>query len=209
MIGRFVILGLLLAHSAEAAMLCAKPKKDGTFSTSVKVREACTASEVQLDPATLGLQGPSVHGVIVRDGAGQFVGTVLQSVPVPGSTTAPAAMLVVRQVDAELIPFRITIDSVTSAQPIRDVYFESVNCSGTPLVGEFGLSRLLSDGTLVGSTVHYIDQQAVPTLRTLRSRADYLLGPCTSTDQVVFMVPLATATLPSFSPPFRVEIEGD
>lgn len=38
--------------------MCAKPKNDGTFSTSVKIRQACKASEVALDPVALGLQGP-------------------------------------------------------------------------------------------------------------------------------------------------------
>jgi hypothetical protein len=40
-----------------AAVLCAKPRSDGTFSTSVRVRETCRASETQLDAAALGLQG--------------------------------------------------------------------------------------------------------------------------------------------------------
>src|SRR5262245_18022652 len=43
---------------ADAVVLCAKPRADGTFSTSVKIREACRTSETRLDPGALGLQGP-------------------------------------------------------------------------------------------------------------------------------------------------------
>ena len=45
---------LLLPLTADAAVLCAKPKPDGTLSSTVKVREACKPAEVQLDPTTLG-----------------------------------------------------------------------------------------------------------------------------------------------------------
>ena len=39
-------------------MLCAKPRSDGTYNASVKVREACKAGETQLDAAEIGAQGP-------------------------------------------------------------------------------------------------------------------------------------------------------
>jgi cysteine-rich repeat protein len=38
----------------RSAVLCAKPRKDGTFNTSGKIRIACKASEAQFDPAALG-----------------------------------------------------------------------------------------------------------------------------------------------------------
>jgi hypothetical protein len=51
------------ASTAEAVVLCAKPRSDGTYNTSVKLREACKPGETQLDPAALGLQGePGVPG---------------------------------------------------------------------------------------------------------------------------------------------------
>ena len=45
---------LAAAHSARAAVLCAKPRNDGTFNSGVKIREACKPNEVQLDPAAVG-----------------------------------------------------------------------------------------------------------------------------------------------------------
>ena len=46
---------LMAAATASAAVLCAKPRKDGTFNTGVKIREACKPGEVQLDAAAVGL----------------------------------------------------------------------------------------------------------------------------------------------------------
>ena len=46
---------LMLAPAAtSAAVLCAKQRSDGTFSSSVKIREACRAREVQLAPQDVG-----------------------------------------------------------------------------------------------------------------------------------------------------------
>src|SRR5262249_18697410 len=45
---------LVAAHAARAAVLCAKPRNDGTFNSGVKIREACKPNEVQLDPAAVG-----------------------------------------------------------------------------------------------------------------------------------------------------------
>jgi hypothetical protein len=55
-----VMVGVLLVGTANAnaVVLCAKPKKDGTFDTSVLIRESCRGDEQQLDPGVLGLQGP-------------------------------------------------------------------------------------------------------------------------------------------------------
>ena len=58
---RTILLALLalltFAPLADAVVLCAKPKKNGTFNTSVMIREACRKSETQLDLAALGVQG--------------------------------------------------------------------------------------------------------------------------------------------------------
>lgn len=42
---------------ADGAVLRAKQRSDGTFNTSIKIREVCKTREVQLDPASLDLQG--------------------------------------------------------------------------------------------------------------------------------------------------------
>ena len=44
----------LVSTTAQGAMLCAKPRKDGSFSATVKIRTACKAGESQLNPADVG-----------------------------------------------------------------------------------------------------------------------------------------------------------
>ena len=53
-----IVATIFVASSAEAVVLCAKPRSDGTFNTSVKAREACKTGETQFDAAQIGAQGP-------------------------------------------------------------------------------------------------------------------------------------------------------
>jgi hypothetical protein len=56
-----LFLVLFATATAHAAMLCARPRADGTFSTTVKLREACKPNEVELGFVTqepLRLSGP-------------------------------------------------------------------------------------------------------------------------------------------------------
>lgn len=43
-----------IATTLKAAVLCARPKRDGSFNSTVKIREACKPKEHQLDPASVG-----------------------------------------------------------------------------------------------------------------------------------------------------------
>src|SRR5262249_11842190 len=97
-----VLLAVLsLPVAVHAVVLCARPRGDGTFNTSVKLRESCKAGETTLDPATLGLQGPpgptgptggqgapgeqgavgppgsSGTGLVVKDANGTIVGAAI------------------------------------------------------------------------------------------------------------------------------------
>lgn len=49
---------LAISQTANAVVLCARQRPDGSYNTTVKIREACVGSETQLDTGTLGLQGP-------------------------------------------------------------------------------------------------------------------------------------------------------
>jgi hypothetical protein len=56
-----LLAALLATGTAQAAMLCARPRADGTFSATVKIREACRPNEVELGIITLDplrLSGP-------------------------------------------------------------------------------------------------------------------------------------------------------
>src|SRR5690348_13300677 len=49
-----VLMFSMIASTAQAAVFCAKPRRAGTFNSTVKVREACLPREVQLDPGGVG-----------------------------------------------------------------------------------------------------------------------------------------------------------
>src|SRR5262245_20231322 len=74
----------LTTRPAQAVVLCAKPRSDGTFNTSVRIREACKAGETQLDPGALGLQGPqgpTGPAALLKDAMGVVVGVMVQLLP--------------------------------------------------------------------------------------------------------------------------------
>jgi hypothetical protein len=54
------VIGTLLVGigSAQAVDLCARQRADGTFNTTVKIREVCKSSEVPIDLGALGVEGP-------------------------------------------------------------------------------------------------------------------------------------------------------
>jgi hypothetical protein len=54
MVAVLVLLALVVGTASDAAVLCAKPKRDGTFNSGVRIRELCKSGEVQLDPAVVG-----------------------------------------------------------------------------------------------------------------------------------------------------------
>jgi hypothetical protein len=48
-----LLVALVATGTAQAAMLCARPRSDGTFSTTVKLREACKGNEVEIGIVSL------------------------------------------------------------------------------------------------------------------------------------------------------------
>jgi hypothetical protein len=48
-----LLAALLVTGTAQAAMVCARPRSDGTFSTTLKLREACKPNEVEIGIVTL------------------------------------------------------------------------------------------------------------------------------------------------------------
>src|SRR5688572_14516779 len=84
---------MMWAADAEAAVLCAR-QKAGTFNSTVKIRQACRASETAIDPASLGLQGPpglqgeAGPGAAVKDSSGKVLGAWSPGVAIVGSDPA-------------------------------------------------------------------------------------------------------------------------
>lgn len=79
----FIFASQAPSTSASAVTLCAKPRSDGSFSTTVKIRTSCVGREVALDPVALGLQGPpGPTGAIGADGPAGPAGPVGEPGPV-------------------------------------------------------------------------------------------------------------------------------
>ncbi len=57
-VGGVLLVFAMAATAAHGAVLCARKRADGTYSSGVAIREACKRSESTLDPSALGLQGP-------------------------------------------------------------------------------------------------------------------------------------------------------
>jgi hypothetical protein len=206
-----VVAGFLtVGGHAEAAVLCARPKQDGTFSTSLKVREQCRSSETQLDPATLGLQGPPGPpglGQVVRDAAGTFVGTVIDR-----SENDPFAVIVMRQIGPDVVTFAIRSDGIPPGPNwAPTAMYESADCSGPAfLVGI--TAPLLPEGRLADGQLYYpAPSPETPVKRTLLSRKSYLgAGQCDPTpysEPLTDTIPIRVAAMPVLTPPFRVQPE--
>lgn len=165
------IMVAVVVPSAQAVVLCAKPKSDGSFNTSVKIRTACKPGETQLDAGTLGLQGPpgppgsqgspGSPGVFVVDANNTVVGTVLgladtwlttsaEIFPILTANATPAyvadgfrRLLVVRSVNGSPAAFMVTREEVRSPSGKGALFFESTDCSGPPMVGSEWESGIL------------------------------------------------------------------
>ena len=133
---------------ANAAALCARPRTDGTFNASVRIREMCRANERQLDPSALGLQGPlgpqgsvgpsgpqgaigtqgpAGPGLAVKDVNGTVVGQVLQEV----NTGSGRAIEVYREVAGGKFRFSVRRDGFMPADPGIAINFDGANCTGS------------------------------------------------------------------------------
>lgn len=131
------ILVLLIAR-VEAVVLCAKPRADGTYSTTIKIREACTGKEMALTPAALGLQGPpgppgptgptGATGPTGGSGGGAI--TVVDSNDVPVGQTQDSSTVII---ESPLGPILLTI----AASGFVDsglLAFGNADCSGPAFV---------------------------------------------------------------------------
>jgi len=81
-----IVIILLAAGVADGAVLCAKRRADGKFSSTVKVREACRSNEVMLTPEAVGF--------CCTESTTSTTETTTTSIPCPTTTTlgAPPCM---------------------------------------------------------------------------------------------------------------------
>lgn len=189
---------------AEASVLC--QKKNG----ALLVREACKTGQTQVDPATLGLQGPPgpkgnqgipgpqgppgpkgdkgnpgqpgvSRGIVVKDANGKFVGIV---------DDADAGGLISVLRDIEGVPTRFYVDP-SSKDFMRigftSLVYESMDCNGQGLLG---IARnMYVECTIAGTTLYAPPISGA--LTTIRSESIFNVAPsdCTNTYHGVVILP--------------------
>ncbi len=228
MVRSVALLAVLIAARAlpvDAVVLCAKPRADGTFSTSIKIREACRAGEMQLDAAALGLQGPTgtpgVRGptgatglagssLTVRDSGDTVVGIVTEAGDQP---------TIVRRIDGTLVRFYVAEGGmIQTGRPV--LLYETGDCTGQAFLTSYS-GAIMSGGWVHGATSWYGTSPS--TIRALRSRlvpgpseqtcvleGGMFLPPdwcCKAYVSSEMVAPVATIDLNTFAltPPFHVE----
>lgn len=214
------------AYPARAVVLCAKQRPDGTFNSSVKIREACRASEVALDPVALGLQGPpgpegpaGASGAgVVRDQIGAFVGNVVGQ-SIEGTT-------VFRYVGPLAVAFRIGRNGLSSRIDGGFAAFESADCSGAPWLQPLRYPEpnpvLVEASAISGTTLFYRTSNTTLNvhLRSLAQSQPEVVADCSTyggtlvngacclpVDQMVDYLPAASIDWSALGlvPPFEVE----
>jgi|CXWL01.1.fsa_nt_gi hypothetical protein len=142
----FVLL-LALAARGGAAVLCARPRLDGSFNTTIKIRQTCAPRETQLDPGALRLQGPKGdkgdtgdvgpqgppgdvgHSAVLKDAAGTYIGAL-------SGRSGEQYPIVLRSAGGSVWNFQwIGTQGTSLGAPNQNfLYYTSSDCSGPALV---------------------------------------------------------------------------
>jgi hypothetical protein len=205
-----VALLVLAQGPASADVLC---KGKAASATLIRVRSACKANEVQLDPVVLGLQGPpgpkgdtgdtgapgpagpSGPGYVAKDSQGVLVGSaeVLEN----------GAALVLHSVAAgPVLRFDIGAAGNDLEGSTGDtLYYTSDGCSGTAYISTHGNLFLTADtvSPFPNNSLYYAP--AAGTSMTMHSYFDG--ATCSVADTTGFFV--AAAGPLTFTPPFHLE----
>ncbi len=146
---------LLATSPAYALVLCARPRADGSISTSLKVREVCKLTEMQLDPIGLGLQGPP--GPQGEPGSPGPAGTP----PMVVDANAVEVGLwdleggVVRSFGSRRSKFVLTGQGAITFAEQYPLLYESTNCTGPALL--YYPSAIMPLGAIRGTRLFYSD----------------------------------------------------
>ncbi len=188
-----------LWSNAAAAMLCARKATGGRPQGNVTIRETCRSKEVQLDPVALGLQGPAVY-----DAAGKKVGDITEF---QGGT-----LFIFFRLNQFSFPLEVNQNGTfyaLSGAGNNFLYFESTDCTGTPLVRAQNPNTFAPSSSISppGQTLYTADPQITPQLIGVRSMINRD-PPCVTLQHLEnsYHVPaIALGDLSRlFAPPFHV-----
>jgi hypothetical protein len=158
-----VLSGILLASSTDAAalVLCERKRR-------VTAREACRSNEQQLSPVGLGTPGGAgadgpagpegPEPLRLLDAMGADVGPVVNlhfNLPYVNDPDFPLIQAVLVRAP---LPEPVLIGAGLAGIPVGTVYYQSQDCTGTPLVGEFSL---LPTAEVIGQSVFLATGQTV------------------------------------------------
>lgn len=151
---------LVAANTACAVVLCARPKADGTYNTSIKLRDVCKSNETRLDPVALGLQGPqgTPGGLILRDAGGQTVGVVDMFDPTSVTMRVGGQFYGHLRVDL--------VDGITGGGAGALVHYATIDCSGEPHIKsaiDASHPPIRFDATVFGSLLMFAEEVGVLT----------------------------------------------
>lgn len=229
----FMVLLFGIDSQAQALILCAAKDKGGNPKGSVQIRETCKRNEVQLDPVTLGLQGPiglqgpkgdkgdvgpagqPGGGILVKDANGAVFGTIDSG-------------LVFHRVGSVIVIVDLDADGNFADLPLR-LSYETPDCSGLGQLEadvRYGniLASVLRLGRVVGTTLYYpatpgkqafiysLSEAPVQESKCITNPPARFIPPDTccftrSSPSFSLLAPLATADLSHFTPPFHVEMQ--
>jgi hypothetical protein len=189
----------LCTSVAYGAVLCARKKADGTFNSTVKIRDACRTGEAVLNPFALGGQGTPPSGgstVVYKDANGVTIGPMSNSFQTCGMGAA------IVEVGGTLVQFPV-YDGPSS---LWCLYFESADCSGQPFLrNDVCSSAFPPAGIVIGGTLYYSTGPAV--LAAVNSALCTNLPDCQPADGNVYAEPAALVDAPQFTAPFHLAIQ--
>jgi len=189
---RLMVGSLLLAMCSDAiaGVLCTSKNGTGTL----KLRDACRPSELQVDPVALGLrgppgptgpegpQGPPGTAAVVKDAMGRLVGQLYPETPVSQGLLFDNS-LVIREVQGRGLLLLVGETGFLRTPPL--LFFETTTCAGSPFfgmaVGSPPPGLLLTSAFVEGSTAYY-PSSGSPVMRTLLSSRAGTSGECVALD---------------------------
>jgi len=228
---RLVVLMALFASTADAVVLCAKPKKNGTFSTAVKIRETCKPGETTLDTAALGLQGPPGTpgpALRVRDAVGTFVGIVSHASSLRGALNPLSSEVMIAFAEgASSGLLKVTPGGFVANTTTAQLFYKTADCSGTAyLAGNAPTATLIQTAPVLPSpqraflqtapfeffdygSVEVVGQDFLPCAGTIRppDRCCIVANCGTATCQGSG-APVVEADLSRFVLPLKLDIPG-
>lgn len=177
------------AHGGDTNLIHACVKTSNGAITIVGANDTCASNETPLDWSQTAGSGGSQF--IIIDSQNQEVGALI------------GIASVARMIGELWVSIPITMNGFLEEDPSMFVFYESADCSGTPLVSPNGIMRT---GQVSGANVYYAGNPLVNHYNSNRIfTPPSTYTQCNQESQDRLLGPLQSAVLPAFSPPFTIK----